>query len=334
MILIACRSWRATYVALSKLNYDAANVSLKRHLADPQSIEILARPFAPIETPSRQTKSIFETKTSAINVASSHAPVDIKQIREDTLWLSQQISIDEVSALRIAVLEWQTRPAELLLYGGHEGEPTKSNGVGQAADFRASSFDPGSSLLAKSKNQQKESHQPIEDTGLRRRRLLESYLSERRCILKCNEFLVFIQLSQLSVQSGIDGGQQVNKLSWLRDAGANILASWNINDKVNAKRKPAFLEATEALHARLKNLSNGCGWLQDDDLREEIEAAWARSQILEMIHIMQIMLHILQSAKDLLEPLAILSWFRLMKDYDFFESMQLVSLLNMATIVH
>lgn len=291
-------------------------------------MQILARAFSPFQPPTSQTKSTFETKTSAINVAPSpHAPYDIKQIRDDTIWLSKEINIDEVSALRIVVLEWQTRPVVQLLHGDLEGEARYLNGGGDAGDFRASVFDPGSSILAKSTNQQKQSTTSTSfgESGARRRRLLETYLSERRCILKCNEHLIFVTLFESDNSSSSPEGQQSDRLTWLREAGANVLPSWNSGGVSQAKQKHAVLEAVDALRARLEGVSKGCGWLQDEDRQEDIEVAWARSQILEMIHIMQIILHLLDSSTELYEPSVILPWFRLMKDYEFYDSMQLVS---------
>ena len=126
------RSWKTTYVALSQLNPEADNTSLRRHLTDPQTIYLLARSTSPYSAPTLQTKSTFDTKTSSVHVPPSGNPrYDIGQIKEDTLWLSKETKIDEVSALRIAVLEWQTRPAVQLLRGNLVDEIAPlANGIG------------------------------------------------------------------------------------------------------------------------------------------------------------------------------------------------------------
>ena len=323
--LIPSRSWRTTFVALSQLDYSAENVSLKRHLEDPQTIQILARAFSPFQSPTPQTKSSFETKTSAINVTpSSQARYDIKQIQEDTLWLSKQTNIDEVSALRIAILEWQTRSAQQLLRDSPDEPSAYRHRGGGASNFRASVFEPGSSLLAKSV-QGKKSTKSFDERGSRYRRLLETYLSERRCILKCNEILTLIAFNDSNRSSSVPEIQKKDKMSWLREVGASVLSTWNLDDATRGKSKHPIIEAVDALRTRLEGMTQGSGWLQDEGAQEDIELAWARSQVLEMIHIMQIVFHLLEASTDLVRSSAILSWFRLMKDCEFYDNVQLVS---------
>ncbi len=301
-------------------------MSLKRHLADPQTVQILARAFSPFEQPTSQSKSSFETKTSAINVTpSSHARYDIKQIREDTLWLSKQTNIDEVSALRISIIEWQTRPFAQLLRGGIEEHLAFQNGDGGAGSFRASVLDAGSSLFAKSTTQEKESSPPFEESGARYRRLLEVYLSERRCILKCSEFITFVALNKPEGNLTSTNDQVRKKSQWLEEVGVNILSSWNFGGETKGDRRHPVIEAVAALRSRLESMTHGSGWLQDEGVQDDIELAWARSQILEMIHIMQITFNLLKSVADLVKSSAILSWFRLMHDCEFCEGVQLVS---------
>ena len=321
------RSWRTTYIALSQLDHGAENASLKRHLTDPQTIQILARAFSPFQPSSPQTKSSFETKTSAINATPSfQARYDIRQIQEDTLWLSKQTNIDEVSALRIAVLEWQTRSAVQLLRDNPDEQATYQNGSGgvSAGNFRASAFDPGSSLLAKSAKEKRPTT-TFEDVGARRRRLLETYLSERRCILKCSEYIICVALYKSKDDSSTPTDRNGQRTDWLREVGANVLSAWSLDEAAQGKNTHPVIEAVNALRTRLEGMTQGTGWLQDEGVQEDIELAWARSQVLEMIHIMQIVFDLLEASNDLVRSSAILSWFRLMKDCDFFENVQLVS---------
>lgn len=318
--LTSTRSWKTTYVALSQVDNGFNNTSLKRHLADPQTVSTIVHCFSPFSPPTPQTKSSFETKTSAINVTpSSHPRFNIKEIKEDTLWLSKETNIDEVSALRIAVLEWQTRPAVQLLQGDGDEQISYRNGGGGFEKFGTSLFDPGSSLLAKSTPRESETASPFQEVGARHRRLLENYLSERRCILKCSEFITFITLCK----AGGPHSQGQEMWSWLREIGAEVLAAWDPGHLAN--RNHSVVDAIDTLRSRHKGLAKGSGWFEGEGAQEDIELAWTRSQILEMIHVMQIILNLIQSTSGLVKSPAVLSWFRLMKESDFFESMQLVS---------
>ena len=320
------RSWKNTYVALSQLGGERDNGILKRHLTDPQTIEILARSFSPYSAPTSQTKSSFETKTSAINVTPSpHAHYDIKQIKDDTLWLSKETKIDEVAALRIALLEWQTRSAVQLLRGSPGEQATNLTGGRGINQLQASFFDPGSSLLAKS-SFLGESEPSFDDIQARRPRLLETYLSERRYILKTSEYITFAALC-----NGIGGpdkapSQAKRKSDWLDEVGSSILSSWSVEESSKASRRSLIIETVESLRARFEALREGSGWLADQGVQEDIELAWGRNQLVETIHIMQILLNVLEFFPILLKAPAVLAWFRLISECGFFEVLQLVSI--------
>lgn len=317
------RSWKATYVALSQIDGGLDSASLRRHLTDPQTVSILVHAFAPFPAPTPQSKSSFETKTSAINVTpSAHSRFDIEQIKEDTLWLSKETNTNEVSALRIALLEWQTRSAVLLLQHNGDAQIASRNSGAGAGSFGASIFDPGSSILARSTSKGNETAAEFEEIGERHKRLLETYLSERRCILKCSEFMTFIALCK----SDSPDDQEQNSSNWLREIGAEVLSAWNFNHPSKSSQKHPIISAVDTLRSRLEVMAQGSGWLQGEDPQEDIELAWLRSQILEMIHVMQITLNLVEASSGLVESPAVLAWFRLMKESNFYESVQPVSL--------
>ena len=320
------RSWKNTYVALSQLGAERDNGILKRYLTDPQTREILARSSSPYSAPTPQTKSSFETKTSAINVTPSpHAHYDIKQVKDDTLWLSKETSIDEVAALRIALLEWQTRSAVQLLRGSPGDKATNVTGARGINQLQASFFDPGSSLLAKS-SFLGESEPRFDESKARRQRLLETYLSERRYILKTSEYITFAALCNRVGESEKATSQGKGKPDWLDEVGNSILSTWSVEEGSKASRRSLVIETVESLRARFEALREGSGWLADQEVQEDIELAWGRNQLVETIHIMQILLNVLEFSPTLLKAPSVLAWFKLMGECGSFEVLQLVSL--------
>lgn len=311
-------SWKTTYLALSQPGGAKNSGVLQKHLTDPQTAALLARSLSPFSAATSQTKSSFETKTSAINVTPfSHTRYDIKQIKDDTLWLSKETKIDEVSSLRIAVLEWQTRSAAQLLRGSPGDQITLTDGGRRAGQLQASIFDPGSSLLGKSTMMRTESP-TFDDTNARRRRLLEAYLSERRYLLKTSEYITFSALSQ----GGDVSNQGQRGQGWLEEVGATILSQWKIDAGGKSSHKNFVVDAVDSLRSRLKAMTGGSGWLQDEGAQEDIEVAWLKSQVVEIIHIMQILLNLVESCSSLTESPAILAWYRLMGECGFFEDFQ------------
>ena len=323
---MAYRSWKTTYVALSQLNCQADNASLRRHLTDPQTIYLLAHCSSPYSASTSQTKSTFDTKTSSIHVPPSGNPrYDIGQIKEDTLWLSKETKIDEVSALRIAVLEWQSRPAVQLLRGSLVDSITPlANGTG-GSQLQASFSGTSSLLFGKSYGVAPTGCAPFDHAGPRRRRLLETYLSERRYILKTSEYVAFATSYKVQVRLHNTTAKQAS--SWLEEVGVAIISTWKDDGSSQSKDRNFVVESVEALRSRIESLMRGSGWPSDESQQEEIELLWAKNQILEMIHIMQILLIRLDSSlTKLITPELILPWYRLMNECGFFDSLQLVSL--------
>lgn len=309
---------------MSQLQKSLDDPFLQKHLTNSHALQILAAPFVPFEAPTPQTKASFETRTSAINVSPSpQGPYDIKQIQEDTRWLSKETNIDEVSALRVAVLEWQSRPASELLEG-NSLETTASfrsalggNSLQLSRTGLRSTFSPGTTTLTDGElNLQN-------NAKSRRLRLLEIYLAERQYIIKTSTHIVFAALCQLA--SGDGKGKSTESMTWIEKLGTSILSVWNIQELSQNTRKNFFVSAVEALQSRLSGLEKGSGWFKEEDFQEDLELAWTKNQILEMMHILQLMLTLLDSMADLTRSDAFLAWFRLMGTFGFFETFEPVS---------
>ncbi len=318
-------SWKTTFIGLSQLGHLTDDGALRRHVTDRQTFDLLAKPFSPYLPPTALSKSSFETKTSAINVSpSAHGRYDIKEIQEDTLWLSTKTNISEIEALRIAVLEWQTRPAERLLLDSPYDEAKdlrRTVGVnGLAASLRGSTQ--SKPVLA-----EQDASSTFDSSEARRERLLFIYLSERRYILKTSEYLLSVALfgASLQVESSSESkskGKSPDRRGgrgWVEEIGNNISTVWNLDGLMQDSGDNFIVAAVNALQSRIECLEGGSGWFPEEDPREDIEAAWGRNQLLEMIHIMQAMLTLLDSSAQLIRGDALLAWFRLVRKYEFFQ---------------
>lgn len=332
-------SWKTTYAGLSQRDIPD-NGSLKKHVTDHQTLDLLTRPFSPYSTPTSHTKSSFETKTSAINVPpSARGRYDIKQIRDDTLWLCEETKLNEIDALRIAVLEWQTRPAQrLLLESPHEGANLQSSvGISELAGSLRSS------VLSQPSASEQDALNNFDSSEARRQRLLLIYLSERRYILKTSEYVVFAALSSLREESTPSSNakgkapdkpwlqtepgsspRSEGKAGWVEEIGIKVSTHWNLDGHVNESNKNFIICAVDALESRIENLQNDSGWFHEEDSLENIETAWVRNQILEMIHIMEIILTLLDSSTKLTRTDALVAWFRFVNKYRFFQGFNLV----------
>lgn len=112
------RSWKSTFARLTSPNRpsQATINSLTAFLTSPTSIDSLAQCYSPYPRPSAASKADFERRTAAINFTAADLPMPgIAELKDAALELSKSLEIDEVSALRIVVLEYQSRPAGALL---------------------------------------------------------------------------------------------------------------------------------------------------------------------------------------------------------------------------
>ena len=238
---------------MSQLPNPIGDHKLRQYLTAPYVLPILSNPFVPFSAPTARTKSALETATSAINITPSpNGRYDIEQIKGDTAWLSRETNIDEVAALRIAVLEWQSRPCSRLLQSNcleqiSSRQPINGSQIA-AASFNGSrsSIHPGSVLVGN------KGSEASSDAEARRIRLLEVYLSERRYIIKTCEHVVFATLFKALADS--EKKALASPLTWIENLGNNILYAWNGQEKLQAPDNDVFVTSVQSLQARILNL--------------------------------------------------------------------------------
>ena len=239
---------------------------------------------------------------------------DINEIKEDALWLSNTADVDEIAALRVAVLQWQTKPAEDLRVVP-PAESTMNALQSVLAGARAStSTNPSWS--------DKNGAAPLNDKQFRRSELLKVLLSEDRFLLKTSEYILAGILCDTKDESArTDVQNQKSHRDWLRMVGETLLSAWKIDKPGKDKRREkGFLPtAVDALRARTERLGKPCPWLGDEDISEEIGSMWGQNQVVEMIHLLQIVVTLLQAPRALVEAENVILWFRFMNEVSFFE---------------
>ena len=273
-------------------------------------------PFAPV-TP--QTQSTFESQTSPINIApSTDGRYDINQLKEDSLWLSQKAGISELAALRIVVLEWQARSATQLLnapLGSGEFQQNHTRGEKNLQSSSSGQFPAGRAKSALDSRS--------EEQSARRLRLLELYLSERQYLSKTTEFIISSSLCR-ATNGNHKTSETTDQDIWMEDVGNLILEPWNLEGVQSRTGRSWYVEAVAALEVRVQNLEHGSPWTQDDGSVPEMDEAWSRTQILEMIHIMQVIVHLSDYSRTFMRSDAVLAWFRFVGRHGFFEQFETV----------
>ncbi|RDW64870.1 hypothetical protein BP6252_10521 [Coleophoma cylindrospora] len=282
---------------------------LETFLADPEIQRLLASPLDAFSKPSAQTRSTFETKTSAINVTpSATGRFEIKQVKEDALWLSKEAGIDEVSALRVVIEESQSR-ASIQLRGPFSYDEITS--VKDAAgNSRFLDHDLGGAFSegVDSEKLLATFNEPDE----RRGRILRAYLSERLHLRMCAESLLRAAVCNAQPATHSGKGKAPETQSLIQRIGDELIVKLGNVDK-------GLLKCIASLREMVENISNGSGWLQNAGGDEQLEIEWMSSQLMEAKCTMEIMLQLILSPGYFTTSAVVLEWFQLLASVSYFE---------------
>lgn len=321
-----CSSWKTTYTGLTQLENVPPDDSLERHLTDSQTIDLLKTSLLPSSPPTSHSQSTFQTKTSAINVVpSAQGRYNVKEIQDDTLWLSTKAAVDEVTALRIVILEWQTRPASQLKWSSSPDDTPAFGGSVNSSRFQPALSASRSKQWLSSLSNGINSTKPLYNEEARRRQLFTIYLEELRYKLETCNYLISLAVSITHNDQPVYSPASSFIPPWVQDIGRDILQSWNVDGIFRVTDKNVLTSGVDILRSRIRKLEEGCGWFTDNDSQEPMEVIWCESQILEMKAVLDIMLLTLTTLDRLSRADVVFSWFRLMSDYGFFEVFEPVS---------
>jgi len=320
-MLTVFSSWRTVFIALSNLNdYNRDHAALENFLSEPHVLELLARPYNPYSHAlSTQTKSTFETKTAAINVTpTTKKEYDINEIKEDALWLSKEAEIDDFSALRLLVLEYQTRSAAQLQFEFSDEDKIFLQEA--AGNFIAEL----SSTLPRTKavgTISDEHDVDFNSKNVRRLRALRLYLSERRYLLKCAGLFLQASLDREKdpVRSAEQDEGEESFTNWVQRVGDELLLSL---ENAGRSMHDCLMDSIRSLRDKFKGLDKGSGWLKQDGTPEDLETDWLCNILVEAVSTMEITVRILDWENHIPSSDAVLEWFRFASTYGFFDQFE------------
>ncbi|KMQ81421.1 pom34-binding nucleoporin component, partial [Lasius niger] len=112
-----CLSWRHVSTALSDdSGRRQTSPSVASFLADEYVHTLLKAPATAFAPPDEATSKDFEAKTAVVNVSAALTDTcDAETIKKDAQWLSTNAKVNLVAALRIAVIEIQSRASRHLM---------------------------------------------------------------------------------------------------------------------------------------------------------------------------------------------------------------------------
>lgn len=266
----------------------------------------------------------FEKKTAAIHVTPTpNDKYDINVIKKDALWLSKNARINEVAALRVVVIEYQSRPASQLL-GPISNQDVASLRAATGAGKQTSNIIPGLSLTASL--DASEIQADFEKPESRRRRIFQTYLSERRHYAATNDYIFTLMLQEkLPTSPATEASAAIRK---------SLLDVYGISSK--QPQKPTADIPTKTCHALIAqyvSLLPGCiqragtsleSVVDDKDLAtEDAQELWMHTSLTEMLHRMTILFQLLDRSTDsFVSDTIAQQWFSLVNDLAFLNQLQ------------
>ncbi|KAF1343732.1 nucleoporin subcomplex protein binding to Pom34-domain-containing protein [Delphinella strobiligena] len=307
-------SWEAASRAFNLLDHEPSPTALDNFLRDESAVSILSNPLTPFTPPSSQTKSDFETRTAAIHVLPSNdGQYDIKQIKEDALWLSKEAGINELAALRIVILEWQNKAAAQLLAEWSEEERLSVQSVTANASFRASTqaFADPHALTAKSIFDKEEQ---------RHARLLNILYTEENSVLALSASLIGFDLSQ---------DYQPTLLTQVPRVALKAVAKavWHAQKPDPDAKSPRrfFVQCCDALNFRMTLLSDPSNWPKTVSENPDLATIYAKSVLSQIIFILRLAFLHTFNFDGISSSQSITAWFELMDEFMFFSELPTTS---------
>ncbi|KAI1306610.1 nucleoporin subcomplex protein binding to Pom34-domain-containing protein [Xylaria venustula] len=267
----------------------------------------------------------FEKKTAAIHVTPTpNDKYDINVIKADALWLSKNARINEVAALRVVVVEYQSRPASQLLGPISNQDVAGLRAAAGAGNAQTSNIIPGLSLTATL--DASEIQADFDKPESRRRRVFQTYLSERRYYAATNDYIFTLMLQEkLPMSPATEASGSIRK---------SLLGVFGISSKQSQKATADIPTKTcHALIAQYVSLLPDCirqagasieSVVADKELlTDDNQELWMHTSLTEMLHRMTILFQLLdQSSDSFVSDTVAKQWFSLVNDLTFLNRLQ------------
>ena len=321
------RSWREIYELLCLWHDKKRFQNLERVLCDDSirvSLKNFLNPFGP---PTAKSRSAFQTKTAAINVTpSSNGDYDIEQIKEDALWLSENSKIDEISALRVVLLDWQQSPFDNFASRFVTSPNDEITNISLPTSSTVYTHRDSANERTLSVFRSPASHTFAES----QRRSRQTYFleNEKSYILRVAVTLISVALSHTAFASTTEYNCQIGLSSqlpdWLLKEGTNVLKE-NTYGSLSTVGYRTVITWMEAFRSRLKRLVEFQDLPFDDEMQQPIASSWRMQKVEDLLYIIQLIIAHLESLDEIPTTKVLDTWFNICCDYEFFSSNMLVS---------
>ncbi|KAI0382623.1 nucleoporin subcomplex protein binding to Pom34-domain-containing protein [Hypomontagnella monticulosa] len=321
-------SWKLIASALTDPSGHRQSSSLVvDYLTDPLVQSFFTKPGSAFDPPGDKNlhHATFVKKTAAIQVAPApNDKYDISVIKEDALWLSKNARINEVAALRVVIIEFQSRPQNQLLGPLSNQDVANLREASGAANAQTTNVLPGFKIT--NTLDAAEIQANFEKPESRKRRIFQTYLDETRYYAATNDYLFTLMLQEsLPTSPPTDASRTIRK-SYLEAYGMSPKQPQKSPGDTPTKTFHALI--TQYLNLLPDSVSRSQSSIDNivDDkilLTQELNDLSIQTWLTEALHRMVVVFQLLDLSSDVFVPAQIAQqWFSLVGAMGFLDSLQ------------
>ncbi|OTB20828.1 hypothetical protein K445DRAFT_313314 [Daldinia sp. EC12] len=320
-------SWKLLASALTDPSgHRQSSSAVVDYLTDPLVQSFFTQPGSAFDPPSDKSphNAAFVKKTAAIQVTPApNDKYDINTIKEDALWLSKNARINEIAALRVVVIEFQSRPRNQLLGPISNQDVASLREAAGASNAQTTNILPGFNIMSKLDAADIQAN--FEKPESRKRRIFQTYLDECRYYAATNDYIFTLMLQESMPSSPPSDASETIRKSYLKAYGMSPKQPQKSPNDTPTKTFHALVN--QYLNLLPESISRSQAPLDtvvDDKvlLTDELNERWIQTWLTEALHRMVIVFQLLDLSSDVFVSAQLAqSWFSLVNTLGFLEQL-------------
>ncbi|KAI1465148.1 nucleoporin subcomplex protein binding to Pom34-domain-containing protein [Daldinia caldariorum] len=321
-------SWKLLVSALTDPSGHRQNSSaVVDYLTDPLVQSFFTQPGSAFEPPSDKSShnAAFVKKTAAIQVTPApNDKYDINTIKEDALWLSKNARINEIAALRVVVIEFQSRPRNQLLGPISNQDVASLREAAGASNAQTTNILPGFNIVSTLDAADIQAN--FEKSESRKQRIFQTYLEESRYYAATNDCIFTLLLQESMPSSPPSEASETIRKSYLKAYGMSPKQPQKSPNDTPTKTFHALVNQYLGLLPDSISRSQAPLHTVVDDkilLTDELNEQWIQTWLTEALHRMVIIFQLLDLSSDVFVSAQLAqNWFSLVNTLSFLEQLQ------------
>ena len=315
------RPWKLVASALSDASGKRQQCAIVRDfLADSYVQNLFADPSQAFNPSTSESKSAFENLTCPIQIAPTPNGIyDIKRIKDDTKWLSDNVNINEETALRIVLVEFQSRAQNQLRGPLSTQDLVNLQDALGVSSIQASALLPG--LNFSTVHDADTLWSNFDKAESRKRRLLETYFAERRYFMMSADYALAHK-----IRGHFPTVPKSSSVGWTSQTVSNqVVLAQDVHKAAYQDMLLKYLELLD-INMRVAAMSLESVLNETGLVTEHLEKEWMKSNLSVAVHAMGVIFQILDLPGCSFTPIVIMDqWFDFVGKFGFLDGLQAVS---------